>query len=194
MRMNSAPVSFAAVLFLAEPAAAHQGMLAESGFVSGFAHPLGGLDHLLAMFAVGLLAARLGGRAIWLVPGAFVSTMLAGAVAGLAGVAIPGVELGIALSIVAISLPAALAFGMPATVAMAYVGTFALFHGNAHGLEIPASAGAAPYMAGFTVGTALIHAAGVAVGLAGLLAGRNAAPARLAAAAIAATGLVLIAA
>jgi len=151
---------------LASPAFAHTGAGTAFSFQSGFLHPLGGLDHLLAMFAVGLLAAQIGGRAIWLVPGTFVMTMIAGALAGFVGFDIPGVELGIVVSIVAIALPVAFALGMPAALAMAYVGFFALFHGYAHGAELPIEAGAAPYIAGFALATALIHAAGVAIGLA----------------------------
>lgn len=155
-----------ALMLLAAPAYAHTGMHLGFSLESGFLHPLHGLDHLLAMFAVGLLAAQLGGRAIWLVPGAFVAMMIAGALLGMAGIEIPGVELGILLSVVAIALPVAFAFGMPAPVAMAYVGAFALFHGVAHGAELPADAEAWPYIAGFAFATALLHVAGIAVGLA----------------------------
>jgi urease accessory protein len=176
----------------AAPASAHTGAGTVFSFHSGLLHPLGGLDHLLAMFAVGLLAAQLGGRAIWLVPGAFVTMMVAGAFVGFAGIEIPGVELGIVLSIVAIALPVALALGMPAGLAMAYVGFFALFHGYAHGTELPAEAGAMPYIAGFVIATALIHAAGIAAGIA---LGRGRAlhgySLRLAGAAVAIAGMVV---
>jgi len=154
-----------ALMLAAAPAFAHTGAGTVFSFQSGFLHPLGGLDHLLAMFAVGLLAAQLGGRAIWLVPGAFVAMMIAGALMGFAGIEIPGVELGIVVSIVAIALPVAFAFGMPAVLAMAYVGFFALFHGYAHGAELPPGAGTVPYIAGFAAATALIHAAGIAAGV-----------------------------
>ncbi|HEX5778091.1 MAG TPA: HupE/UreJ family protein [Xanthobacteraceae bacterium] len=153
-------------LLLATPAYAHTGMYLNFSFESGFLHPLHGLDHLLAMFAVGLLAAQLGGRAIWLVPGAFVAMMIAGALLGMSGVEIPGAELGILLSVIAIALPVTFAFGMPAPAAMAYVGVFALFHGAAHSAELPAGADTWPYIAGFALATALLHAAGIAVGLA----------------------------
>lgn len=167
MRMKPFLSSLALLSLVAGPAGAHTGVGTAFSFQSGFLHPLGGVDHLLAMIAVGLLAAQLGGRALWLVPGAFVSMMVAGAIAGFAGIEIPGVEFGIVISIVAIALPVAFALGMPAALAMAYVGFFAIFHGFAHGAELPVDADAAPYIAGFALATALIHAAGVGVGLGG---------------------------
>ena len=146
-------------------AEAHTGHGATFSFNSGFLHPLGGLDHVLAMIAVGLLAAQLGARALWLVPGTFVTVMVLAAVAGVAGASLPGTEYGILLSIVAISLPVAFALGMPVALAMALVGVFAVFHGHAHGAELPVDATAAPYVAGFALATALIHAAGISFGL-----------------------------
>jgi urease accessory protein len=165
MRLKSLLSSIALLLLVAAPASAHTRVGTVFSFQSGFLHPLGGLDHLLAMFAVGLLAVQLGGRAIWLVPGAFVVMMMAGALAGFTGIEIPGAELGIVTSIIAIALPVAFALGMPAALAMAYVGFFAIFHGYAHGAELPAGADAAPYIAGFAIATALIHGAGVGFGL-----------------------------
>jgi urease accessory protein len=157
--------SLLAMLLVSDQAFAHTGVGTVFSFSSGFQHPLGGLDHLLAMFAVGLLAAQLGGNALWFVPGAFVAMMIAGALIGLVGFEVPGVELGIAISIVAMALPVAFALGMPAGVAMVYVGFFALFHGYAHGAELPVDADAALYVGGFTFATAFIHAAGASVGL-----------------------------
>jgi urease accessory protein len=178
-----------ALLMLAAPAYAHTGMHLHFSFESGFLHPLTGLDHLLAMFAVGLLAAQLGGRAIWLVPGAFVGTMIIGALNGFAGVAIPGIEFMILLSAIAIALPVAFALGMPAPAAMAFVAVFAFFHGVAHGAELPSDGQSLPYIAGFALATALLHAAGIAVGLAcgRAAAGRDAVALR------AAGGLVVLA-
>jgi urease accessory protein len=157
----------AAVLLLAAPnaALAHTGLGHAFGFSAGFAHPLGGLDHLLAMFAVGLLAAQIGARAIWLVPATFVSVMILGALVGMAGATLPGAEYGILLSVIAIALPVALALGMPTGLAMALVGVFAVFHGYAHGAEVPGDAHSGTYVAGFALATALIHAAGVSLGL-----------------------------
>jgi urease accessory protein len=172
-------------------ASAHTAVGHAFSFSSGFLHPLGGLDHLLAMFAVGLLAAQLGGRAIWLVPATFVSVMVMGALAGMAGLQLPGTEYGILLSVIVIALPVAFALGMPTGLAMALVGVFAVFHGHAHGAEIPVGAGTGTYIAGFALATALIHAGGVFLGL---LLGRLAAgtPAlRLAGGAIALTGCIL---
>jgi urease accessory protein len=187
--------SLAVALLLAGPASAHSGAGTIFSFQAGFLHPLGGLDHLLAMFAVGLLAAQLGGRAIWLVPGAFVAMMIAGALAGFSGLEIPGVELAIAVSVAAIALPVAFALGMPAALAMAYVGFFALFHGYAHGAELPIAADAAPYIEGFALATALVHAAGVTAGLAfgSVSAGRGGLALRLAAGLVAVAGLGLAA-
>ena len=173
MRLKTFLPSLALALLVAEPSSAHTGAGTAFSIQSGFLHPLGGLDHLLAMFAVGLLAAQLFGHAIWLVPGAFVSMMAAGALVGFAGIGIPGVEFGIVISIVAIALPVAFALGMPTAPATAYVGFFAILHGYAHGAELPAGADAAPYVAGFALATILIHGAGVGFGLAcGRLAAR----------------------
>ena len=156
----------ALTLGMSGAAFAHTGQGAAFSFSSGFLHPFGGLDHVLAMIAVGLLAAQLGGRALWLVPGAFVTVMALAAAAGVSGLPLPGTEYVISLSIVAISLPVALALGMPVALAMALVGVFAIFHGHAHGAEIPVEAAAAPYVAGFALATTLIHAAGISFGMA----------------------------
>ena len=155
----------ALALAMSGPAFAHTGHGAAFSFSSGFLHPFGGLDHVLAMVAVGLLAAQLGGRALWLVPGTFVTMMALAAAAGVSGMPLPGTEYGILLSIIAISLPVALALGMPVALAMALVGIFAIFHGHAHGAELSAEVAAAPYVAGFALATALIHAAGILFGL-----------------------------
>ncbi|MDR4308652.1 HupE/UreJ family protein [Chelatococcus sambhunathii] len=143
---------------------AHPGHADAVGFVSGFGHPVGGLDHVLAMVLVGVFAFQLGGRALWLVPAAFVAVMAAGGALGMAGVEVPFVEAGIAISIIA--LGAAVAFGVraPAAVAMAMVGLFAIFHGHAHSAEAPETAAGAAYAAGFMLATALLHAAGVGFG------------------------------
>lgn len=155
----------AVAVFLPSLAMAHSGHSEASGFAHGFAHPLGGVDHILAMVMVGVLAAQLGGRAIWLVPASFVTVMALGGRLGLAGVGMPFVELGIALSVVV--LGAVLAFDLIASVATAQglVAFFALFHGYAHGAEMPAMGGFA-YGAGFIAATGLLHAVGLAGGLA----------------------------
>ncbi len=146
-------------------AMAHPGHGDASGFAHGFAHPLGGLDHILAMLMVGVFAAQLKGRALWLVPAGFVAVMALGGVAGFAGIGLPFVELGIALSIVI--LGAVVAFGRTASVAtaMGLVGFFAIFHGYAHGAEMPQTMSGVAYGTGFVAATALLHALGVGCGL-----------------------------
>lgn len=155
-----------ALLMSAGAASAHTGVGATGGFAHGFLHPIGGLDHVLAMVTVGGFAALLGGRAIWLVPAAFVSMMIVGGIMGVSGVGLPFVEAAIALSIVV--LGGALAFGrsIPVVLAMALAGLFAVFHGHAHGTEMPVAASGLVYGAGFVLATALLHAAGLGAGLA----------------------------
>lgn len=162
-----------ATLLLPTLAFAHTGVGATSGFLHGFGHPISGLDHVLAMVTVGLFAFQLGGRALWLVPSAFVGLMAAGGALGLSGVAMPFVETGIALSVVVLGAAVALDLRAPVAVAAALVGFFALFHGHAHGAEMPEDAGGLAYALGFTLATALLHAAGIAAGFGlGRLAGR----------------------
>jgi urease accessory protein len=117
------------------------------------------------MMAVGMLAAQLGGRALWLVPLSFVCVMTLGGALGMAGIQVPFAELGIALSVVVLGLAIAFPLKVPALAAMALVGFFAVFHGYAHGAEMPAAASALPYAAGFVGATALLHATGVGLGL-----------------------------
>ena len=140
---------------------AHTGV-ATHDLIHGFMHPIGGLDHVLAMVAVGVFAVVLGGRALWLVPLSFVAMMALGFVLGANGVTLPYAELAIALSSIVIGGLAALGKRMPVVAAMALVGGFAAFHGWAHGAEMPADAGAANYALGFVAATALLHAAGIA--------------------------------
>jgi urease accessory protein len=147
-------------------ALAHTGVGDTHGFVHGFMHPLGGIDHVLAMVAVGLFAAHLGGRALWLVPASFVGMMAMAGVLAAAGIPLPFVEIGIAVSVVALGLIVALRATPPVTAAMALVGFFALFHGHAHGVELPQGVSALTYGAGFMIATALLHATGVGIGLA----------------------------
>lgn len=160
-------LSLAAALLTATATAAyaHTGVGAASGFGHGFAHPLGGLDHVLAMIAVGLFAARLGGRALWLVPLSFVAMMVVGGAVGMAGIGLPLVEIAIGLSVVVLGLAAAFGLHLPTAAAMALVGLFAVFHGHAHGAAMPQSASGLPYGAGFVLATALLHALGIGLGL-----------------------------
>jgi urease accessory protein len=149
----------------ATPASAHIGLGHVAGFTHGFAHPLSGLDHIIAMVAVGLYAANLGGRNIWLVPAAFVATMIAGGALGYAGFPLPLVEVGIGLSVVVMSLAVAAGIRLPTAAAMTLVGLFALFHGHAHGSEGAELASFLPYAAGFVIATTLLHLAGISLGL-----------------------------
>ncbi|MBE1205161.1 HupE/UreJ family protein [Aminobacter carboxidus] len=175
-------------------ASAHTGLGHAEGFAHGFTHPLGGLDHVLAMVMVGLFASQLGGRARWLVPASFVLVMVLGGMLGLAGIAIPFVELGIGLSIVVLGGVVALNLQAGVAAAMALVGFFAVFHGYAHGAEMPESASGLVYGLGFVLATAALHAAGLGCGL--LLDGKESAKGALfvrslgAVAAIAGVGVV----
>lgn len=165
MRTRLARIAVVIATIVPTAAFAHSGGGDAHDFVHGFAHPFGGLDHLLAMITVGLFAYQLGGRALWLVPASFVVAMTAGGALGLAGIPVPFVEAGIAASVLV--LGAIVAFGVkaPVAVAMAMVAAFAVFHGHAHGAEMPAGGSIAAYSAGFVLATALLHAAGVTLGL-----------------------------
>lgn len=134
------------------------------GFLSGLLHPILGFDHLLAMVAVGLLSVQLGGRAVWTVPAAFVALLAFGGGLGLAEIGLPQVEGAIALSVLALGLAIAMTASMPMIVAMLFVGFFAIFHGHAHGQEIPNLAEPWKYVIGFMLASAALHLAGVAIG------------------------------
>jgi urease accessory protein len=140
---------------------AHSGGAHVHGFFAGLEHPLFGVDHLLAMVAVGMIGARAGGGSIVLVPLFFVSAMVAGALLGMAEIALPSLETGIALSLVVFGAIVGLARPLPLAAAAALTAPFGLFHGNAHGLEIPESASGIAYAAGFVLGTSMLHAIGV---------------------------------
>jgi len=149
---------------IASPAFAHLDPVAHGSLGAGFSHPLTGADHLLAMVAVGLWASLIGGRAPWAVPAAFVMAMSLGFLAAIGGFHLPFVEPAIAASVVVIGLLALVALQVPTAIGMAVVGFFALFHGYAHGLELGGASGFA-FMGGFVAATALLHGAGVALGL-----------------------------
>lgn len=168
MPRTAVPRSLLTLAALVTPslALAHTGVGDTHGFVHGFAHPIGGLDHVLAMVAVGLFAAHLGGRALWLVPLSFVGVMALGGALGMAGVEIPFAEAGIALSVIVLGAAVALRIALPTVAAMALVGFFAIFHGHAHGAELPQGASGLGYATGFLIATALLHAAGLGLGLA----------------------------
>jgi urease accessory protein len=149
----------------AGPAFGHDGDAAGGGFIAGFTHPIFGWDHVAAMVAVGLWGAFLGAPAIWILPVAFPLVMALGGAVALAGLPVPAVEIGIALSALVIGLMVALAQRPPLAVAAAIVALFAIFHGYAHGLEMPTAANPVAYAVGFVVATGLLHLAGIAVGL-----------------------------
>jgi urease accessory protein len=152
-----------ATIFALIPTAAfaHTGHGDAAGLLHGFIHPIGGLDHVLAMVAVGVFAVVLGGRALWLVPASFVAMMVVGFGLGVSGVALPYVELGIALSSIVIGFAAALGRPIPVAAAMAIAGVFAIFHGHAHGAEMPAGALGLEYALGFVLATAALHLVGI---------------------------------
>jgi urease accessory protein len=152
------------LLLFAVPALAHTGS-STGGFIGGFAHPLFGLDHVVAMVAVGLWGAFLGPPAIWLLPIVFPLVMAFGGVIGILGVPLPGVETAIALSAIVLGTMVALAARPPLWVAALIVGAFAIFHGHAHGAELPPGADVVAYSVGFVVATGMLHLTGIAIGL-----------------------------
>ena len=153
--------------FIASGAAsAHIGAHPEGGLATGLAHPFMGLDHLLAMVAAGMWAAQCGRRYLLLLPATFVATMAAGAVAGTFGLPLPQVEGMVALSVLVLGLLVALALNTRWVWLVSLVALFALFHGHAHGTEMPEFSAPWLYFAGFTIATAALHAIGVAAGVA----------------------------
>ncbi|WP_324781102.1 HupE/UreJ family protein [Thiobacillus sedimenti] len=181
----SRAVTLVVLCLAAGSAAAHPGHLA-AGFAGGLAHPFMGLDHMLAMIAVGLWAAQLGGHARWAVPTSFVGAMGAGGALAWTGAVLPHVETGIALSVLVLGLLVATRRQWPVAAGAAIAAVFALFHGYAHGLEMPQVASPVLYALGFTVATMSLHA----VGLAASVVGRRAM--QLAGIAITAAGLTLV--
>lgn len=156
------------VLAIAAPAAwAHgQGVHThDAGLIAGFMHPFSGLDHLLAMVAVGLWAAQQRGRALWALPLSFVGAMTIGSAFGVTGFAMPGVEAGILLSAMVLGLLVAFQSRWSLQLGCAMVAFFALFHGVAHGQEMPLAASPWAYGAGMLAATAMLHAAGVLAGI-----------------------------
>ena len=144
---------------------AHEGHIEEgAGFLVGLLHPILGFDHFLAMVSVGIVSYQIGGKAIWYIPGTFVLVMLVGGLLGFNGIEIPYVEGGIALSVLVMGIAIAASVTLPRAVAVAFVAFFAIFHGYAHGIEMPAVANAIKYSLGFMIGTAVIHLLGVGVG------------------------------
>ena len=141
-----------------------EGGTAGAGFLTGFLHPLRGLDHVLAMLAVGMWGAQLGRPAIWVLPVAFPQVMALGGVAGILGVPLAGIELGVTVSVVVLGTMIALDRRPPLWAALVIVSFFAVFHGYAHGAELPGKTGAVAYSAGFVTATGLIHLTGIGIG------------------------------
>ena len=162
------PEGLLALLVLAlamAPARAHVQAGEVGGFFSGFKHPISGLDHILAMVSVGLWGAQLGAPAIWLLPVVFPMVMAFGGFLGLVGVPLPGVEIAIAMSALLLGFAVAREARPPLAVAAALVGVFAIFHGHAHGTELPPGQSGILYSIGFVVATGCLHLTGIAIGL-----------------------------
>lgn len=149
---------------LTTPALAHSENGVAIDFWGGFTHPISGLDHVIAMVAVGLWGAFLGAPAIWILPVVFPLVMALGGALGVVGMPLPGVETGIALSAIALGAMVALAAQPPIWIAAVLVGAFAIFHGHAHGAELPIGADAVAYSMGFVIATGLLHLSGIAFG------------------------------
>ena len=166
-RSRTLPFVSLLVLIAVAPssALAHSEGGISGGFVSGFVHPIVGWDHVVAMVAVGLWGAFLGAPAIWLLPVVFPLVMAFGAVLGIVGIPIPAVEVGIAGSAVVLGLLILCKARLPLAAAAVVVAAFAIFHGYAHGTELPEAANPAAYAVGFVIATGLLHLAGIAFGL-----------------------------
>lgn len=163
MRHTTTRIVLAAALLGASGAAlAHPGH-GVSGFAAGLAHPFTGMDHLLAMVAVGIWAAQSGGRRVWLLPATFMTLLLAGAGVALQWQSLPLVEAGIAASVLALGLLVSLSMRLPAALSVGVTAVFGFLHGYAHGLELPASAHPATYALGFLAATAFLHLSGIGV-------------------------------
>jgi urease accessory protein len=148
-----------------QSAFAHDESGGGAGFIAGLFHPVLGFDHFLAMLSVGVISAQIGGRAIWYIPATFVVAMMAGGLLGMQGVHLLAVEAGIALSVLILGATLAAGKIMPHWAALAAVAVFGIFHGHAHGTEMPLIANPWLYGLGFVVGTSCIHLTGVLLGL-----------------------------
>ena len=194
-RFKQAVFTLLALSAFSGAAEAHAGHGTTVGFAAGFLHPLSGLDHLLAMVAVGLLAARLGGKALWAVPAAFIGMMAVGGALGMNGFGLPMVEFGIAASVIVLGAAVALDFSLPISATMGLVGFFAIFHGHAHSSEVPLAASGLSYGFGFVMATALLHCMGLGLGLSIMRATgtRSSGIVKVAGAAMAGAGVALMA-
>ncbi len=165
MKLPKLLLPLAALLIMPTLAHAHGGVGEASGFLRGAGHPLGGLDHICAMIAVGLWAAQMGGRSIWAVPLAFVSVMALGGAIGMMGINLPFIEQGIILSVIMLGVFIAAAIRLPLAASIIIVGLFAICHGHAHGVEMPGTVSGFAYGAGFVLATAFLHACGIGLGI-----------------------------
>jgi len=163
------PINFlittTSLLLLANVANAHEATGISGGFISGFLHPIFGWDHVVAMVAVGLWGAFLGNPSIWILPVVFPLVMAFGGALGVMGIPVPAVETGIAASAVVLGAMVAFAVRPPIWVAAVVVAAFAIFHGHAHGTELPGAANPVTYSIGFVISTGLLHLSGIAFGL-----------------------------
>ena len=172
---------------------AHEGAsLPYGSFVGGLSHPVLGLDHFLAMVSVGILSAQMGGRAIWTVPATFVGVMALGGLLGYIDIGLTAIEAGIALSVLVLGIAIAADKRLPLSIAMSFVGFFAIFHGYAHGAEMPAVANSVTYAAGFLIGTTALHLLGVLIGDISRRYTRGPLVLRVSGAFIAATGMLFL--
>ena len=164
MKSSNLPLLAALLLLAVSDVSAHSAEGLAGGFFSGLMHPVLGPDHVIAMVAVGLWGAFLGKPAIWLLPIVFPMVMAFGGALGVAGVPVPAVETGIAVSAIVLGAMVAFAVRPPIWVAAVIVGAFAIFHGHAHGTELPGAANPLAYSLGFVIATGLLHLCGIAFG------------------------------
>jgi urease accessory protein len=165
VRRAVALCALAALALSPTPALAHTGAGVIGGFASGFLHPLAGADHMLAMVAVGIWGSQLGAPMVWMLPVTFPLVMALGGVLGVRGVPLPGVEIGVAASALLLGAMILFAARPPRWAAMMAVGVFAVFHGYAHGSELPNAASPLAYGCGFVLTTGMLHVTGIAIGL-----------------------------
>lgn len=159
------PLLAALIILLPSYAFAHVERGQAAGFVTGLQHPWSGLDHVLAMIAVGLWGAQLGNPAMWLLPVTFPMVMAMGAMMGLLGIPLPGIEIGIALSAILLGTLVVGEIRPKMIIAVLLVGVFAIFHGHAHGTELPAGQSGMLYSMGFVIATGCLHGIGITLGL-----------------------------
>lgn len=164
MRIPHTALLSIGLISLSAPASAHLLGMHGAGFEAGITHPYTGLDHLLAMLAVGMWAAQQGGRALWSIPLAFVASMALGSILASTGMQLPMVETGIATSVLVLGLLVTFSARLPIIAGATLVGTFALFHGHAHGTELPLAASPVEYALGFILATAVLHGIGIILG------------------------------